>query len=114
MAADRFIWFKGDAKVPPKKDIESVLTNFFGEAAKVEWVDGRFYATLQGKPTQPFAGLGLTGRLFPPDMERWIEVYVAKDNIDVITRQADTYTNVLADGVAKLFAHFWQGELEDE
>jgi hypothetical protein len=46
------------------------------------------------------------------ESERWIEVYVGDDNIDVITRRCDDITNVIAEGFAKLCARHWQGRLE--
>ena len=118
MASDRFIWFKGEHKVPSKDDVESVLKNFFGEGtATLSWGEGRFYATLPGTPSFPFREL--PDALRDPfegegDRERWIEVYMDTDNIDVMTRGMDEYTNVLAEGIAGMIARYWQGELEDD
>jgi len=119
MARDRFIWFKGEHKVPSKDDVQSVLTHFIGEAGTVEWRkdQSRFYMVLQGDPSWPFTDMDLG--VHNPHGEdkgrsRWIEVYMGKDNIDVMTRMMDEYTNTVADGVAKMIARFWQGQLEDD
>lgn len=113
MALDRFINFK--EKRPTKEEVELVLGNFFGpEAAKIEWHNGRFYITLPGKNSSPYASL--PDAPFDPfkntNQERWIEVYVSEEQFDVITRGHDDYTNVLAAGIAKVFAQHWEGELE--
>jgi hypothetical protein len=44
--------------------------------------------------------------------ERFIEVYVADDNVDVMTRQADEFTNALAEGLASLIARKFKGKRE--
>jgi len=111
MALDRFITFpKG--KKPKKKQIELVVRNFFGEAATIEWDQDRWTVSLPGKPTWTFEGI-------EPDMiarvrntERWIEVYPT-GTLDIITRRADEYTNTLAQGLAEVFARYWEGELDD-
>lgn len=110
MAADIFVQFK-NKNVPPKDDIQKVLEDFLGEAGKVEWDKDRFYATLQGKPSWAFK------RVFKRvsacrDDERWFEVWIGDDCLDIITRQQDHYTNALADGFAKLAANFWDGKVE--
>jgi hypothetical protein len=45
--------------------------------------------------------------------ERWFEVWVGQDCIDVITRMMDEVTNNIAQGFAKLCARWWEGEIED-
>jgi hypothetical protein len=44
---------------------------------------------------------------------RWIEVWPDVDVLYVMTREADTITNVVADGLAKLLARGWKGEVEE-
>jgi len=41
-----------------------------------------------------------------------IEVFFARNYLDVITRQQDEATSALATGLAKLFARFWEGSLD--
>ncbi len=115
MASDRFIYFKGDGE-PPRSAVESALRNFFGEAAILSLSDGRFYATLPGSLSCPFKDFPDTpkNRFDNDDRGRWIEICISVGNIDVITRGMDEYTNVLADGLAKMIARYWQGELEEE
>lgn len=116
MALDRFVNFK--ERRPSKEEVGLVLRDFFGpDAAKIEWDNGRYFVTLPGKNSFPFASL--PDALRDPfageeARERWIEVYVAKDQFDVITRSHDEYTNVIAEGLARMFARYWDGELEDD
>ena len=110
MALDRFVHF-GKRK-PKKADVESVLRNFFGDGAqKIEWNGDRFTILLHGAETFPFADLepDLTPRLRRD--ERWIEVCPGNP-LDVITRLGDEYTNVLAAGIAEMFARYWEGEVD--
>ena len=108
MSLDRFIEFDGD--YPTRDEIESVLRNFFGTAGEVEWSRDRFYVTLPGKTTFSYAGMVDVER--PTGEERWIEVYPGNP-MDVITRKQDEFTNALAVGLAKTFARFWEGKIDD-
>jgi len=119
MALDRFVRFKKDRR-PKRDDVERLLRNFFGEGAttSIDWEGGRFYVTLPGHLTFPFAGLteettNMELATQWDDRGRWIEVYVARTNVDVITRGMDEYTNALADHIAEMLARFWNGELDD-
>lgn len=112
MACDRFVDFK--ERRPTKEETEKVLRDFFGpDAAEIDWDGGRFYIMLPGKCSFPFASLpiSLTNPFAEGERERWIEVYVEDDQFDVITRGHDEYTNVIADGIAAMFARFWKGQL---
>lgn len=114
MALDRFVKFTD--KRPTREEVELVLCNFLGGVGSVEWAEGqrRFYVTLPGKNSFPFNGiasaLAQLGQYHPDG--RWIEVYIDDEQFDVITRQQDEFTNVLAKGISKMFARFWQGETE--
>lgn len=48
----------------------------------------------------------------PKDRPRWIEVWLSKDNLLVMTRSADEITNDIAAGLARIFARFWKGKYE--
>lgn len=115
MALDRFIRF-GDRR-PTREQTELVLRNFIGDAGRVFWEGGRFFVQLAGKNSFPFKGIeGVPEHMqsddrYHPD-GRWIEVYIGTTQFDVITREHDEYTNVVADGIAAMFARFWDGELE--
>lgn len=123
MAADRFIRFDGPKARRPKKDeLLLVLKNFVGGAGGVEWVDDqdRAYITLPGHPSFPFRGLpemeGRDRHDGEQDRPRWIEVWQdpRDGTVDVMTRGMDEFTNVVAEGVAKMIARWWGGEYEDE
>lgn len=119
MALDRFVRFK-DGKWPSKDDVESVLRHFFAEAATVTLDGNRFMIDLPGKNSFPFKDV--IRKRFGVDYlrtddswaeSRWIEVfYLEGEHLDVLTRQQDHYTNILANGIAEMFALFWEGEVE--
>lgn len=118
MALDRFVnW--GDNH-PTRDQIESVLTHYFGGAARVEWKIDRFFVWLPGNSSFPFVGLGNRFEAhevekFAENPERLIEVWVDATGrvMDVITRQADHYTNGIAEQLAATFARYWGGVRED-
>lgn len=113
MACDRFVYW--NERKPTKEEIQLVLEDFFGPVAKVEWHEdqNRFYATIVGEKSPPFRRIKDAHPFVDTEVsERWIEVYVDDDNIDVMTRMQDELTNVLAAGVAKMFARYWEGRLE--
>jgi len=120
MSADWFVRFKGEAVPPTKEEIGSLLCNYFDAAAsEIRWERDRYYVTLHGSCSFPFAELA-------PDVadpyksekprERWIEVWLDRKDgtVDVITRMMDNYTNALASDVAGTIARFWHGELDDD
>ena len=108
MARDRFIYWQRERR-PTVKEAASVAANFFGESIATEVVaDGqRITISIRGGSTDPYRGLGAKSMPIRPD--RWIEVFLADDNLDVITREQDQLTNALADGLAMAYATFWHG-----
>jgi hypothetical protein len=109
MACDRFVYWRGEKKRPSKVAIRKALIGYIGGAGKVYWKANRFFAYPPGVPSDPFPGLG------PPVQDtRWFEVYLHEDAIDVITRMADEFTMVVAEGFAALCARYWQGERDPD
>ena len=118
MAYDRLINFKNS---PSKKDLQFIIEDYFGAAAtKVYWNKDRFFIDLAGNFSFPFyrikslsdsikARMALDHQIKP----RWIEVWKNKKSVDVITRQADEFTNVAADGLASMICRFFDGKLEE-
>jgi len=41
------------------------------------------------------------------------EIFIGKDNVDVITRTMDEYTNNVADGLSEMIKRFWNGKSDD-
>ena len=83
----------------------------------IKWEAGRWVVSLVGNKSWPFRRLAPDAPYAASYEEeakesRWIEVYLAKDNIDVITRRQDEATMRLADGFAKLTTRYWKGRLE--
>jgi len=120
MAADRFVYFK-DPHVPTRHEVQTVCEDFFGQAGTVSWKKDRWYIRLRGPSCDPRTQLAVAyGFNYPAEImrpERWIEVYRhdgpdEEPAIDVITREQDSYTCVLADGLAQFFAGFWKGKRE--
>jgi hypothetical protein len=102
-----------------------VLEDYLGKAAAdIAWQTDRFIVTLRGAPTWPFQRVGpatdaqrgswpeLATEPDGSPRPRWFEVPIGDDNIDVITRDSDDYTNVVATGFARLVARAWHGEVE--
>lgn len=118
MAYDRFVNWTD--KRPTRKEVQHVLEDYFAEAAtKIAWSKDRFFIDLVGTHTNPLRRMKdahESARLDPePGHEgRLIEVWLSKTSLDVMTRHGDEFTNRVADGLAKLFARFWQAELEME
>jgi len=113
MALDRFIRFPKHR--PSRENTERVLKNFLGEAGRVEWREDQrsFYISLPGSPGFPFEGISdipQMGRY--SGNERWIEIFYDAEQFDVITRQQDEFTNVVANGIAQMFARYWEGDVE--
>jgi len=123
MAHDRFVRWKN--RRPSDADLRDVLTDYLGgcgaeieEQAQPESPHPWFFITLPGKPTFPFGRLAeMVGSPRAEAMtectERWFEVFVADDYVDVITRRGDEFTSVVARGFAALCARFWGGEMEE-
>ncbi len=112
MASDRFIYWNKALPIPSKEDIEKILKGFFGDAATVDWDKDRFFVTLNSKPSFPFTGLGGWDRTPELPEERWIEVCIHNDCIDVLTRQADHFTGILAEGLTAIITQFYQAQRE--
>jgi len=113
---DRFV--RWDKKRPKLAVVQRVLEDYLGTAAAVWRSDSsRIIAKLVGKPSFPFRRephMERYAAACEQHDERWLEVYVAKDHIDVITRQTDEYTGVVADGFATLAARYWEGKRDPE
>lgn len=116
MAADTFVYWKNKKK-PTRKELTVVLEDYMRGLGKVRWDRDRFFVDIPGKVSWPFARIlpdtNKAKAMAEDPMERWFEVYVGKDNIDIITRQMDELTNNIATGFAKLCARYWEGELEE-
>jgi hypothetical protein len=112
MACDRFVYWKDNKKAPTLKDVQVVLEDYVGGAGMVKLHEGRLYAVFHGKPSYPFRrvkGYEEMRHAAEQHDERWMEVFVDKDNLDVITRQTDEFTGAVAEGFAQLAARFWDG-----
>lgn len=124
MACDRFVRFpKG--KRPSKEDVGKALEDFLGAfMVSNKWGGGRWTATLVGTKSWPLRRIYdqscETLRVMAAAHEeetsesRWIEVFLHRNTIDVITRRQDEATMRLADGFAQLAARYWRGQLEDD
>lgn len=117
MAIDRFVRW-GHATRPTFDELKMTLEDYLGEACKALHVDGsRITALLVGAPRFPFRrhpGFEKYKDAVEQRDERWFEVFVAPDHIDVITRQTDEFTNVVAQGFAELCRRCWHGKLDRE
>lgn len=115
MALDRFVYWKD--KKPTKDQVELVIKDYLDAAlSEFQWDKDRFLIVLVGQNSAPLKSVA------DPDMrriltsedgqERFIEVYLDNNSLDVITRRGDEFTNNVADGLARIFARFWEAELQ--
>lgn len=119
MSIDRLVKFK--SRVPTVVDLVKVAEDFLSDAALVGCgystiPHSRIVVHLPGKPTFPFGRVSDLKQDFPHKV-RGFEVFITglfgdQPNINVVTRQTDEFTNVVADGYAKLIARFYEAELE--
>lgn len=108
MGADRFVYWK--EKKPSKEEIQKILEDFIGGAGTLaEWGNGRFGIDLKGENSFPFRRIPDALKHHFPIKERFIEVFVHPHCIDILTRQADEYTHSVAEGMAAMFARFFEG-----
>ncbi len=123
MALDRFVYWK-DRK-PNKTKVRYLLEDFFGKAAKIEYENDVFWIELPGKLSHPLrrepyykdiAYVKSFDNQTTEQSVRWIEVWVNKldEHLDVLTRQMDEYTNVLAKGLYDLFIRAYEAQTEEE
>ncbi len=125
MALDRFVYWKDER--PTDEQLKMIVEDFFGGAGTLGdnymKADGRpwWIVSLPGAPSHPLRrafGLGKdmptvteeNDERDPVGKERWIEVYVAANYIDVMTRQMDHYTHCLAEGLANILCKAFKGE----
>jgi hypothetical protein len=115
MGIDRFVHWRNER--PDFDTLKTTLEDYLG-AAGIVTVDGpRITAVLVGRPQYPFRrhpGFEKYAPAVEQRGERFFEVFVEKNKIDVITRQTDEFTNVLAQGYAELCRRCWHGKFEDE
>lgn len=116
MAQDRFVYW-GKTKKPTNKQVEIVCTCYFGSGAsdiQVSPKEKRITITLFGEISHPLR-LIKGAMPWPPSeyITRYIEVYIDTKYVDIITRQQDEYTNALAEGLADIFARFWEGRRDE-
>ena len=123
MASDTFVYWNEER--PTKDDLHACLQDYLAEiATEIRWDRDRFFVTLVGRPSFPFARVGpSTPAMRQAELERavgadgtprprWFEVVIDSESIDVITRQADEITMNIARSFAALCARAWDGGLD--
>jgi hypothetical protein len=128
MSLDRIVRFNRVHKRPHRKTLRMFLEDFVGADATVTWRQHqrRFYVEFQGAPSHPLRrcnplALGLTKAMAKlittGDMlheNRWIEVWLDRSSIYVMTRFQDPFVNAIAAEMARQVAHWWQGVFHEE
>ena len=116
MAFDRFVNWGSER--PSREDVGQVCEDFVKGLGSVEWngPQSRYYIHLAGTYSSPQtrAKGGLYAKPLPEAgfVDRYIEVWIGEDCIDIMTRHQDDVTNTIAEGLAKVFARFWKGSLD--
>jgi hypothetical protein len=120
MAGDRFIYFED--RVPTHEEIRTILENYLGGCGTVTEPQPNWWMIdLPGRNTSTFKGIQGSGPdvFTDPDFDvRWIEVIFQRTaglppSLDVLTRHADSFTGDVASSLARTFAAFFRGRLED-
>src|ERR1019366_9963794 len=102
---------------PTDEQLRQVVEDFFNGVGEISDNYSRkherpwWIVLLPGTPSNPLK------RIFPEvfehqppgGKERWLEVVVDDGSVDVLTRQADDFTNALADGLAEVLCRGWSG-----
>lgn len=102
---------------PTPEQFQIILEDYIGEAGAVNTDLSRegssaWFVVLKGKPSFPFKRIHPSLDHVTHD-ERWVEVYLEeKGQIRVTTRQADEYTNNVADGIVQMLARFYGRKLD--
>lgn len=124
MAADRFVYFTD--VMPSREEVRMIFEDYLrGIATEVKETqkDFRMVAFLHGTESHPFQRINDMAKRRQEayaNEPRAIEVFFHYDEaqtgphpaIDVITRQGDEVTSVLATGFAQLMARYFNGRLE--
>lgn len=110
MSIDRVVRWK-DRKPTPNQ-VRLVLTDFVGAAAEVRRINDRWYIHFHSDSSWPLQRVA--GETPVAQERRWIEVWEddERTGVWVITRQQDEFVGAIRDGIAGVFARYWQGELE--
>lgn len=128
MGLDRIVRFNRQHLRPKRKTIRVFLEDLVGDGAEVTWKQDqrRFYVDFPGAPSHPLRrcdarALGLTESMAKCietntlyHDKRWIEVWLGRDVIYVMTRFQDPFVNAIAKEIATLLAHYWQGKYDSE
>lgn len=141
MSYDRFLRFS-DGHIPPPEQFGVLLFAYLGNIGEVVWREDmrRWLVTLpgnssdtmpavwrlvgeklrrEGHPDAPAADDPERESIYAsheePGYPRWFEVFVAEhvEHVSIITRHADTYTNAVADGFAKLAARAFGAQIAE-
>lgn len=119
MSLDRIItWVQRKPESP--SEIANFLTRYMGAAeTKFDYSHGEdincvWTVSLPGVGTDPFSHLRRAGEEGPFQKDRWFEVHLSDDNMDVITRSQDPFVNAIADGFADLICRWYDGEREPD
>jgi len=118
MAIDRFLYWKDPDKAPDLPTLLMVARDYLGDAAEeLTLNNNRIIAILIGEPRFPLRGLpewAKYNQAAEQHDKRWFEIYVeGNEYIDIITRQADEFTSVVAEGFVELAKRCWGGRREE-
>ena len=109
MALDRFVCFKKSSR-PTKAKLQLVVEDYFrGIATEIRWDQDRWLVTMPGPSIHPLDRVEPALPLRYDGGPRYIEVWYSDGTLDVITRQADELTNVIAAGLAEVCRRYWKG-----
>lgn len=112
MALDRMAEWGANRPDRPVTDVGRALLRYLGGAMKLRRIrhGDRWIVELASKTSHAFP----VDPGVPPNRPvRAFEVYVGHHHIDVMTRQADEYTNAVADGFFRAYTRRWGMKVEE-
>lgn len=115
MACDRFLYWQNGRR-PTHKQLMWIIEDFLGETMiNLIHQDSLIVIKLHGTPTAPLSRMVDAIKNVPLPGERHIEIFLhGRSSIDIITRQADEYTMVVADGLLALLKRFYDATGEED
>lgn len=110
VSLDRVVRWKPPHRRPRRTLVRWYLEDLVSDAGGVKWDCDRFFVSLPGKGSD--ARRRCLDLPLAPNEKRWIEVWLDRARIYVMTRQHDQFTNAIAARIADDLARHWQGQLE--
>lgn len=114
MAIDRILYW--DKDIPSFGEMAMLLQDYLGDDCRIETNMPRIFGIIPLKPSWAFKRLRPD---VPPlgrtdENERWIEIFMDDEHIDIMTRQQDDFTNAIAGSFHDLVRGYYRATKEKD